>query len=141
MINQQNNETHKNLQGNMIFVCFFLPIVIFCTICLNPFSNLFAQKITPEFIACYQSAQARYECFMKQREGELERAKAIDALRRSIIEAKEELRFELVNLEKKQRVKERKEMMKQVEISRSRNISHKGEKYSINYGYAIEASP
>ena len=78
---------------------------------------------------------------MKQREGELERAKAIDALRRSIHEAKEELRFELVNLEKKQRVKERKEMMKQVEISRSRNISHKGEKYSINYGYAIEASP
>ena len=78
---------------------------------------------------------------MKQREGELERAKAIDSLLRSILKAKEELRFELVNLEKKQRVKERKEMMKQVEISRSRNISHKGEKYSINYGYAIEASP
>ena len=78
---------------------------------------------------------------MKQREGELERAKAIDALRRSILEAKEELRFELINLEKKQRVKERKEMMKQVEISRSRNISHKGEKYSINFGYVIESSP
>ena len=109
--------------------------------CLNSFSNLFAQKLTPELIACYQSAQARYECFMKQREGELERAKAIDALRRSILEAKEELRFELVNLVKKQRAKERKDMMKQVEISRSRNISHKGEKFSINYGYSIEASP
>ena len=141
MHNQKKNETHKNLQVRKIFVRFILPILIFCTICLNPFSNLFAQKLTPELIACYQSAQARYECFMKQREGELERAKAIDALRRSILEAKEELRFELVNLEKKQRVKERKEMMKQVEISRSRNISHKGEKYSINYGYAIEASP
>ena len=124
-----------------IFVSFILPILIFCTICLNPFSDLFAQKLTPELIACYQSAQARYECFMKQREGELERAKAIDALSSSILEAKEKLRFELVNLEKKQRVKERKEMMKQVEVSRSRNISHKGEKYSINYGYAIEASP
>ena len=78
---------------------------------------------------------------MKQREGELERAKAIDALRHSILEAKEELRFELVNLEKKQRVKERKEMMKQVEISRSRNISNKGEKYSINFGHVIEVSP
>ena len=77
---------------------------------------------------------------MKQREGELERAKATDALRRSILEAKEELRFELVNREKKQRVKERKKMMKQVEISRSRNISNKGEKYSINFGYIIEAS-
>ena len=78
---------------------------------------------------------------MKQREGELERAKAIDALSSSILEAKEKLRFELVNLEKKQRAKERKDMMKQVEISRSRNISHKGEKYSIIYGYAIGAVP
>ena len=78
---------------------------------------------------------------MKQREGELERAKEIDALRRSILEAKEELRFELVNIEKKQRAKERKDMMKQVEISRSRNISHKGEKYSIIYGYVIESPP
>ena len=77
---------------------------------------------------------------MKQREGELERAKAIEALRSSILEAKEKLRFELANLEKKQRAKERKEMMKKVEKSRSRNISHKGEKYSINFGYVIEVS-
>ena len=141
MLNQQKNETHKNLQVRKIFVRFILPILIFCTICLYPFSNLFAQKLTPELIACYQSAQARYECFMKQREGELERAKAIDALRRSILQAKEELRFELFNLQKKQREKDRKEIMKQVEISRSRNISHKGKKYSINFGHVIEASP
>ena len=141
MLSQLNNETYKNLQVSENFVSFILPILIFCTICLNSFSNLFAQKLTPELIACYQSAQARYECFMKQREGELERAKAIDALRRSILEAKEELRFELINREKKQRVKERREMIKQVEKSRSRNISHKGEKYSINFGYVIEASP
>ena len=141
MLNQQKNETQKNLQVRRIFVNFILPITIFPTICLNLFSTLFAQELTSELIDCYQSAQARYECFMKQREGELERAKAIDSLRRSILEAKEELRFELVNREKKQRVKERKEMMKQVEISRSRNISHKGEKYSINYGYVIEATP
>ena len=31
--------------------------------------------------------------------------------------------------------------MKQVEISRSRNVSHKGEKYYINFGHVIEASP
>ena len=78
---------------------------------------------------------------MKQREGELERAKAIDALSSSILEAKEKLRFELVNLEKKQRLKERKEIMKQVEMSRSRNISNKGKKYSINFGQVIEVSP
>ena len=141
MLNQQQNEIHKNLHMRKIFVSFILPILIFCTICLNPISNLFAQKLTPELIACYQSAQARYDCFMKQREGELERAKAIDALRRSILEAKEELRFELINREKKQRVKERREMIKQVEKSRSRNISHKGEKYSINFGYVIESRP
>ena len=141
MHNQKKNETHKNLQVRKIFVSFILPILILCTICLNPFSNLFSQKLTPELISCYQSAQARYECFMKQREGELERAKAIDALRRSILEAKEELRFELINREKKQRVKERREMIKQVQKSRSRNISHKGEKYSINYGYVIDSSP
>ena len=141
MHNQKKNETLRILQVRNIFVRIILPILIFCNICLNPFSNLFAQNLTPELIACYQSAQARYECFMKQREGELARAKAIDALRRSILEAKEELRFELVNLEKKQRAKERKDMMKQVEISRSRNISHKGEKYSIIYGYVIEPLP
>ena len=141
MLNQQKNEAHKYLHVRKIFVSFILPILIFCTICLNTFSNLFAQKLTPELIACYQSAQARYDCFMKQREGELERAKAIDTLRRSILEAKEELRFELINREKKQRVKERREMIKQVEKSRSRNISHKGEKYSINFGYVIESSP
>ena len=78
---------------------------------------------------------------MKQREGQLEKAKSINALRRSILEAKEKLRFELINREKEQREKERNEMMKQVETSRSRNISHKGEKYSINFGYVIEASP
>ena len=139
MHNQKKNKTLRILQLRELFVRIILPILIFCNICLNPFSNLFAQKLTSELIACYQSAQARYECFLKQREGELERAKAIYALRRSILEAKEELRFELINLEKKQRVKERKEMMKQVEISRSRNISHRGEKYSINFGYVIES--
>ena len=124
-----------------VFVVFTLKLTILCTVCPNTFSYLYAQKLKPELIACNQSAQARYKCFMKQREGQLERAKAFDSLRRSILEAKEKLRFELVNREKKQRKKERKEMMKQVEISRSRNISNKGEKYSINFGHAIEVSP
>ena len=129
------------MQVIKLLIIFISPILIFCTIILNPFYNLYAQKPKPELFACYQSAQARYECFLEQREGQLERAKAIDVLRRSILEAKDELRFELINREKEQREKERNEMMKQVEISRSRNISHKGEKYSINFGYAIEASP
>ncbi len=116
-------------------------LLILCVMFLCPFSNIFAQKIKSELLACNESEQARYECFLEQRKGQLERAKKIAALRRSIIEAKEELRFELKNLEKKQREKEKKEMMKQVELSRLRNVSHKGEKYSINYGHIIEASP
>ena len=124
-----------------VFVIFTLSLTILYTFCLNPLYYLYAQKLTPELIACNQSSQARYKCFLKQRKGELERAKEIDALSSSILEAKEKLRFELVNLEKKQRLKERKKMMKKVEISRSRNISNKGEKYSINFGYVIEASP
>ena len=141
MLNQQKNETNNILKVGKVFVIFTLSLTILYTICLNPLYYLYAQKLTPELIACNQSAQARYKCFMKQREGELERAKAIDALRRSILEAKEKLRFELVNLEKKQRLKERKKMMKQGEISRSRNFSNKGEKYSINFGHVIEVSP
>ena len=141
MLNQQKNEINNILKVGKVFVIFTLSLTILHTICLNSLYYLYAQKLTSELVACNQSAQARYKCFMKQREGELERAKAIDALSSSILEAKEKLRFELVNLEKKQRLKERKKMMKQVEISRSRNISNKGEKYSINFGHVIEVSP
>ena len=63
-----------------VFVVFTLKLTILCAVCPNIFSYLYAQKLKPELIACNQSAQARYKCFMKQREGELERAKAIGAL-------------------------------------------------------------
>ena len=139
MIIKKKNEKNKKLNLIKFFVNFVLTILILSNISLNP--ELFAQKLTTELLDCYQSAQARYECFMKQREGQMEKAKAIAASRRSILKAKEELRFKLVNREKKQREQERKEMMKQVEISRSRNISHKGEKYSVNFGYVIESRP
>ena len=141
MLKQQKNETNNNLRMKNIFTIFFLSILIFCIIHFNNISNLFAQKLNTELSLCYKSEQARYECFVKQMESRLERAKVNEAMRRSILEAKEELRFELMNLEKKQREKERKEMMKKVEISRSRNISNKGKKYSINFGYVIEATP
>ena len=61
--------------------------------------------------------------------------------RRSVLDAKEDLRKEMISSPKKQREKNRQEIMKQVEASRSRNISHKGEKYSITYGYVIEVRP
>ena len=65
----------------------------------------------------------------------------MESYRRSILEAKENLREEMISRPNKQREKNRQELMKQIEASRSRNISHKGEKYSITYGYVIEVLP
>ena len=165
-----------------------------------------AQKLTAENIACNESAQARYECYIKvkkdsqaiaekhrsalnsqkklrqslyfkklnetlvktkaiagsrlstldsqkkirqeayfkfkERMGSLENVKAIAITRKSILEEQEKLRLELNENPKKQRKKiNRQEIMQQVEYSRSRNISHKGERYSITYGYVLELSP
>ena len=92
-------------------------------------------------LACYQSAQARYACYMKRREGEFERAKELETYRLSVLEAKKKIREEMNSSPKKQREKNRQEIMNQIEASRSRNISHKGKKYKITYGYVIEVRP
>ena len=65
----------------------------------------------------------------------------METYRRSVLDAQQALREEMISSPKKQREKNRQEIMKQVEASRSRNISHKGEKYSITYGYVIEVRP
>ena len=65
----------------------------------------------------------------------------METYRRSVLDAKEDLREEMISSPKKQREKNRQEIMKQIEASRFRNISHKGEKYSITYGYVIEVRP
>jgi hypothetical protein len=131
-----------------------------------------AQKLTAKIIACNESAQARYECYIKvqkdsqalaatrksnldsqkqirqekyfkeqELQGSLEKAKELGATRNSILEEKEKLRLELSENIGKKLEKERQEIMQQVEYSRSRNISHKGEKYSITYGYVPEPGP
>ena len=107
-----------------------------------------AQNLAVKAIACNSSkwesnAQARYECFIKKRTGSsLEHAIELAASRLVVLEAKEKLRFELNESPKKERKKiNRQEIMQQVEYSRSRNISHKGERYSITYGYVLELRP
>ncbi|MEC9460060.1 MAG: hypothetical protein VYD14_02505 [SAR324 cluster bacterium] len=107
-----------------------------------------AQNLAAKAIVCNSSkwesnAQARYECFIKKRTGSsLEHAKELAATRLVVLEAKEKLRFELNESPKKERKKiNRQEIMQQVEYSRSRNISHKGERYSITYGYVLELRP
>ena len=141
MLNQQNKQIAKH--STMIRFSFrlFLPAMIFCWYFVFGYISVSAQNLTPEIRACYQSAQARYACYIKRREGELERAKEMETYRRSVLDAKKDLREEMISSPKKQREKNRQEIMKQIEASRSRNISHKGEKYSITYGYVIEVRP
>ncbi len=100
-----------------------------------------AQKLNYNLTTCYSSAQARYECFIKHHIGALERAKEIEANRRSISDAKEKLRIESVEALRKQQRKKSQEVQQQLEYSRSRNVSRKGEKYSITYGLVIEPGP
>ena len=141
MLNQQNEQIAKNRTMIRFSFKFFLPAMLFCWYFVFGYISVSAQNLTPEIRACYQSAQARYACFLKRREGELEKAKEMETYRRSVLDAKKDLREEMRSSPKKQREKNRREIMKQIETSRSRNISHKGEKYSITYGYVIEVHP
>ncbi|MEC9361454.1 MAG: hypothetical protein VX985_06415 [SAR324 cluster bacterium] len=124
--------------------CFDLLIAVVsmcCSSILVP-TLVSAQKLSAKVIACNLTVQARYKCFIKERTDSLQTAKELSANRRSILDAKEKLRNELIESPKKQRKKiNRQEIMQQVEYSRSRNISHKGERYSITYGYVFEPSP
>ena len=116
--------------------------MIICCFTILLSNSASAQKLTAEVIACNVSVQARYECFIKERTDSLQIAKELSVKRRAILDAKEKLRKELIEKPNKQRKKiNRQEIMEQVEYSRSRNISHKGERYSITYGYVFESSP
>ena len=141
MLKQQNEQIVKNRTMIRFSFKIFLPAMLFCWYFVFGYISVSAQNLTPEIRACYQSAQARYACFLKRREGELEKAKEMETYRRSVLDAKKDLREEMRSSPKKQREKNRREIMKQIETSRSRNISHKGEKYSITYGYVIEVRP
>ena len=130
------------LLSNLAFVIIIILYVIFNS------SSASAQKLAVEVIACNSSkwqsnAETRYECFIKKRtDSSLELAKELAANRLIILEEKEKLRKELTESPIKQQKKlNRQEIMQQVEYSRSRNISHKGERYSITYGYVLELSP
>ena len=140
----QRQNISKNTKASMLKrfrFSFLIPVMmIFWSAILGSISAS-AQKLTAEIIACNVSVQARYACFLKQRKDALERAKEIAATRRAILEAQEELRSESLQFTKKQREKNRQEIMRQIEYSRSRNISHKGERYSLTYGYVLELRP
>ncbi len=137
-----NKNTKADLLKRLRF-SFLIPVMMIFWSAILGSTSASAQKLTAENIACNVSVQARYECFIKERtDSSLEHAKELAATRLVILEAKEKLRLELNESPKKQRKKiNRQEIMQQVEYSRSRNISHKGERYSITYGYVLELRP
>ncbi len=67
-----------------------------------------------------------------------ERGKQREEQRRSIMEAKAAKRLELQPSPSAQKDIEREEIRKLVEASRKRNVSHRGEKYSLTYGFVLE---
>ena len=133
--------TAKLRRTKQLSLRLFLTAMIFSLYCVSVYISVSAQNFSQEISPCYESAQARYACFIKERKGEFERAKEIEAFRRSVRETKEELLLDSIHLSKKQFEKNRLELMKQIKYSRSRNISHKGEKYSLTYGYVVEIKP
>ena len=141
MQTKQNNTTAKLPRAKQLSLILILAATIFVWDCVSVYIPVSAQNIISEISACYASEQARYACFIKERESEFTRAKEMEALRRSVRETKEELLLESNQRSKKQLEKNRRELIKQIKYSRSRNVSHKGEKYSLTYGYVVELKP
>ena len=70
--------------------------MIFFWYSVSVYISVSAQNLTPEILACSESTQAPYACLKKGRKGEFERAKEMEAIRRSARDPKEE--FLLVSL-------------------------------------------
>ena len=67
----------------------FLAAMIFFWYSVSVYISVSAQNLTPEILACSESAQASYACFKKGRKGELERGKEMESIRRSASDTKE----------------------------------------------------
>jgi len=141
MHSKQKNTIVKIVRAKQLVLKMLLAAMIFFWSFFSVYISVSAQNIVSELSACYESVEARYACFLKGREGEFARAKEMEAFRQSVSETKEVLLLESIQRSKKQLEKKQQEMMKQIKYSRSRNISHKGEKYSLTYGYVVEVQP
>ena len=98
----------------------------------------FAQNFSKAFLKCYETDQARFQCYATRFSNLLERAKERAELRQSILEAQASKRLELQVPLSARREIDREEIRKLVEASLKRNVSHQGEKYSLTYGFVLE---
>ena len=71
--------------------------MIFFWYSVSVYISVSAQNLTPEILACSESAQARYACFKKGRKGEFERAKEMEAIRRSARDTKRRISFSITH--------------------------------------------
>ena len=68
----------------------------------------------------------------------LERARERSEQRKAILESQAAARLEKEVSPTEIRDLQREEIRKLVEASRKRNVSHRGEKYSLTYGFVLE---
>ena len=115
---------------------YFAVIIIVFVIYSN--QHLQAQAVNSETQSCYSSAEARYRCFNSRFSGMLERARERAEQRKAILESQAAARLEKEVSPTEIRDLQREEIRKLVEASRKRNVSHRGEKYSLTYGFVLE---
>ena len=68
---------------------------------VSVYISVSAQNLTPEILACSESAQASYACFKKGRKGEFQRAKEMEAIQRSARDTKRRISFSITHALKK----------------------------------------
>ena len=100
--------------------------------------HLKAQVANSETKSCYSSSEARYRCFNSRFSGMLERVRERAEQRKAILESQAAARLEKEVSSTEIRDLQREEIRKLVEASRKRNVSHRGEKYSLTYGFVLE---
>ena len=75
----------------------FLAAMFFFWYSVSVYISVSAQNLTPDILACSESAQVRYDCFKKGRKGEFERSKEMGAIRRSARDTKRRIPFSITH--------------------------------------------
>ena len=100
--------------------------------------QVFAQGANSEIQSCYATTEDRYRCYAARFNGLLERARDRAEQRKTILESQATARLEKEVSPTEIRDLQREEMRKLIEASRKRNVSHRGGKYSLTYGFVLE---
>ena len=128
-----------SVKNTKILFNLFRFILLFITVFLFSLSwQVFAQEVNSGIKSCYATAEDRYRCFAARYDGMFERAKERAEQRKTILESQANARLEKEVSPTEIRDLQREEMRKLIEASRKRNVSHRGEKYSLTYGFVLE---